>query len=114
MINIYPALFLCTGLCLLTGVCNKNPDQDNKKTSMKNKFDHWGSVTAKDYKYNGGPRDTTGSASSCHERAEEVFKQCGNDDSQAITAAYTLNDGTSKPYTFPPPGKCLNNKYCSS
>ena len=97
-------LFFLEGLCQFTGECNKNPDQDNKKTTMKNKFDIWGSATHKDYKP--GYRDTTQSEKNCHARAEEKFAQCGNDDRQAITASFTLKSGVTTSYTFPQPGSC--------
>ena len=74
---------------------------------MENVFDQWGSATHKDYKP--GYRDTTGSEKNCHKRAEEVFKQCGNTDSQAVTASFTLKDGVSTSSSFPPAGNNIVN-----
>merc|ERR1711970_1307935 len=71
---------------------------------MKNVFDHWGSASHKDYK--SGYKDTTRSEWSCHKRAGELFKSCGNGDRQPITATYTLKNGVTTSYTFPPPERC--------
>merc|ERR1712179_67566 len=85
------------GLCRLTGVCNKQPDQGGKQVKLNGEFDLWGGSA-----WGGLDKgDTTNNETNCHGRAEETFKWCKNEKDQKITASFTLKDEISSSETFP-------------
>jgi len=87
------------GLCLLSGVCQKDPANDNKTTTFDNKIDIYGGNKTRD------------NEDDCHDRAIEAFKRCGNDRSNPMTATYRLKDGTSTSTTVPvSAGNCYVNR----
>merc|ERR1711909_210340 len=88
-----------TGICRLSGVCNKHPDHDNKQITLNEEFDLWGGTTEPEFKK--GLIDTTRNERNCHGRAEETFKWCRNEIDQSITASFTLKNGDSSSQTFP-------------
>jgi len=93
-----------TGICRLSGVCNKHPDYDGKQIKLNEEFDLWGGTTSDEHKK--GMIDTTRNEQNCHGRAKETFKWCKNEKDQSITASFTLKDGVSSSRSFPPPGNC--------
>ena len=79
------------GVCRFNGVCKKNPDNDGKTTTFKDKFDTWGMTSSPSHGLKN--YDTMKNETTCLARAGDVFSQCGNDDeSQSISASFTLKD----------------------
>jgi len=89
------------GLCLISGVCQSDPDQKNEKTTFDNKIDIYGANNTRD------------TEKGCHDRAKEFFIRCGNDENHQITATYSLKNGRSTNATVPlfplPAGNCYYN-----
>merc|ERR1719357_956889 len=90
------------GLCLIRGVCQTNPDQENKTTTFDNNIDIFGANKTRD------------TEKGCHDRAKEFFMQCSNDENHPITATYQLKNGRSTNATVPllplPSGNCYSNR----
>jgi len=77
------------GLCLLSGVCKRDPANGNETTTFDHKIDIFGGNKTRD------------NEEDCYDRAGETFKRCGNDMNAPITATYRLKDGTSTNKTVP-------------
>jgi len=94
------------GICRFNGVCQRDPDNGNKRTEFKNKFDTWG-MTAATYHIHDRKMIqyahpyTMQKKFFCHKRAKDVFSQCSNKETQPITATFTSKDGDSTSETFP-------------
>merc|ERR1711915_1119187 len=76
-----------TGVCRFNGVCKKNPDNDGKTTTFKDKLDTWGMTSSPSHGLKN--YDTMKNETTCLARAVDVFSQCGNDASQSISASFT-------------------------
>ena len=90
------------GVCRFNGVCKKNPDNDGKTTTFKDKLDTWGMTSSPSHGLKN--YDTMKNETTCLARAVDVFSQCGNDASQSISASFTLEDGTTTSKSYPPKG----------
>jgi len=96
-----------TGVCRFNGVCKKNPDNDGKTTTFKDKLDTWGMTSSPSHGLKN--YDTMKNETTCLARAVDVFSQCGNDASQSISASFTLEDGTTTSKSYPPKGNCYSD-----
>jgi len=90
------------GVCLISGACQRDPDQENKSTTFDNHIDIFGANKTRD------------TEQGCHDQAKEYFVRCGNDENHPITATYTLKNGRSTNATVPvfplPAGNCYINE----
>lgn len=91
------------GLCLLNGVCRKDP-ANGGTTQMENRFDLKGTYKSYDR--------TSHTEESCLKRAGVFFKDCENEDSQTVTATFLTKDGNSKQMECPHDyeGNCYNDR----